>query len=134
MGPSMMLATSPKSSTSVQYGDHSERSTFHVTGIGRMTIILGHTWLVEHNPKIDWSTGKVCMNRCSAACAPNVTADDTNQPSVGSADNLVDNSESPQKAKLCQKVHIEEVPEGWAEPNKAEPPPGFACPDPDDLD
>src|SRR5882724_11201547 len=62
----------------VQYGDHLERATFHVTGIGRMTIILGHTWLVEHNPEIDWSTGKVCMNRCSAACAPNATADDTN--------------------------------------------------------
>jgi len=56
----MMLATSPKSlNLLVQYGDHSERATFHVMGIGRMTIILGHTWLVEHNPKIDWSTGNV---------------------------------------------------------------------------
>src|SRR5882724_8062437 len=36
--------------------------------------------------------------------------------------------------KSCQKVHIEEVPEGWTEPNKTEPPPGFAHPDPDDLD
>ena len=36
--------------------------------------------------------------------------------------------------KLCQKVHIEEVPEGWTEPNKTEPPPGFAHPDTDDLD
>src|SRR5882724_7021787 len=62
----------------VQYGDHSERSTFHVMGIGRTTIILGHTWLVEHNPEIDWSTGKVCMNRSSAVCAPNATTDDTN--------------------------------------------------------
>jgi len=31
-------------------------------------------------------------------------------------------------------VHIEEVPEGQAEPNKAKLPPGFACPDPDYLD
>src|SRR5882724_628757 len=36
--------------------------------------------------------------------------------------------------KSCQKVHIEEVPEGQTEPNKTEPPPGFAHPDPDDLD
>src|SRR5882724_2185953 len=134
MGPSMMLATSPKSSTSVQYGDHSERSTFHVTGIGRMTIILGHTWLVEHNPKIDWSTGKVCMNRCLAACAPNITTDDTNQPSIGFADNSADHSASPPRAKSCKKVHIEEVPEGRTEPNKTGLPPGFACPDPDNLD
>src|SRR5882724_5289291 len=50
------------------------------------------------------------------------------------ADNSADNLASPPRAKSCQKVHIEEVPEGWAEPNKAEPPPGFAHPDPDDLD
>src|SRR5882724_7436346 len=62
----------------VQYGDHLEQATFHVMGIGRMTIILGHTWLVEHNPEIDWSTRKVSMNRCLAACTPNVTADDSN--------------------------------------------------------
>jgi len=86
----MMLATSTKVlNLLVQYGDHSEQATFHVTGIGRMTIILRHTWLIEHNPKIDWSTGKVCMNRCWAACAPNITADDTNQPSVSSAENSV---------------------------------------------
>src|SRR5882672_9817700 len=48
----------------VHYGDHSERATFHVTGIGQTTIILGHMWLVEHNPEIDWSSGKVSMTRC----------------------------------------------------------------------
>src|SRR5882724_9604128 len=95
-----------------------------------MTIILGHTWLVEHNPEIDWSTGKVCMNRCLAACAPNATADDTNQPSISSADTLADhaadNSASPPRTKSCWKVHIKEVPKGRTEPNKTEPPPGFA--------
>src|SRR5882724_6240974 len=96
----------------VQYGDHSEQSTFHVTGIGRTTIILGHTWLVEHNPEIDWSTGKVCMNRCSAACAPNATADDTNRSSVGSADN----SASPPRMKSCWKVHIKRSPKAGQNP------------------
>src|SRR5882672_8443464 len=52
----------------VHYGDHSEQATFHVMGIGQTTIILRHTWLVEHNPKIDWSTGKVSMTRCPVAC------------------------------------------------------------------
>jgi len=37
----------------VQYKGHSERATFHVTGISWMTIILSHTWLMEHNPNID---------------------------------------------------------------------------------
>src|SRR5882672_11087149 len=70
----------------VQYRDHSERATFHVMGIGRMTIILGHMWLVKHNPKIDWSTRKVSMTRCPAACVPNDTVDDINRPKFGSAD------------------------------------------------
>src|SRR5882724_13717544 len=48
----------------VQYGDHSERATFNFTGIGQTTIILRHTWLVEHIPEIDWYTGKVSLNRC----------------------------------------------------------------------
>ena len=30
-----------------------------VTGLGRQKIILGLLWLMEHNPKIDWKTGKM---------------------------------------------------------------------------
>ena len=30
-----------------------------VTGLGRQKIILGLPWLMEHNPKIDWKTGKM---------------------------------------------------------------------------
>ena len=30
-----------------------------VTGLGRQKIILGLPWLIEHNPKIDWKTGKM---------------------------------------------------------------------------
>src|SRR5882672_5650599 len=62
----------------VQYRDHLEQATFHVTGIGRMTIIIRHTCLVEHNPEIDWCTGKVSMTIFPMACGPNTTADVTN--------------------------------------------------------
>ena len=30
-----------------------------VTGLGKQKIILGLLWLMEHNPKIDWKTGKM---------------------------------------------------------------------------
>ena len=40
----------------VQYKGHSEQATFHATGISQTTVILGHTWLMEHNPKINWCT------------------------------------------------------------------------------
>src|SRR5882672_6027547 len=103
-------------------------------GIGRMTIILGHMWLVEHNPKIDWSTGKVSMTRCPMACGPNVTADNPNQSKLGAADYLAGSLAGSPREKSCQKVHIEEVPEGQSETSKTEPLPGFACPYPDNLD
>jgi hypothetical protein len=50
------------------YNGHSERALFCVTGLRRQNLILGHTWLKEHNPEVDWRTGKVKMSRCSPRC------------------------------------------------------------------
>ena len=52
----------------LRYNGHSERALFSVTGLGRQHMILGHTWLKEHNPEVDWQTGKVEMSRCSPRC------------------------------------------------------------------
>ena len=52
----------------MQYRDHSEKAIFSVIGLGRDPVIIGHTWLVEHNPEIDWITGKVEMTRCPSEC------------------------------------------------------------------
>ena len=52
----------------VRYQDHTERATFYVTQLGGTPLILGHPWLVEHNPEIDWTTGKVLLNRCPSEC------------------------------------------------------------------
>src|SRR5882724_1025105 len=57
----------------VQYKDHSKWATFHVTSIGQTTIILGHMWLMEHNPEIDWCMGDITMMRCPALCRPKTT-------------------------------------------------------------
>jgi hypothetical protein len=46
------------------FQDHSEHMTFYVTQLGSQPIILGHNWLVEHNPEIDWTTGEVQMSQC----------------------------------------------------------------------
>ena len=45
----------------LHYKNHSERMTFCVTSLGKQKLILRHSWLRKHNPKIDWSTGKVQM-------------------------------------------------------------------------
>ncbi|KAG6863340.1 hypothetical protein C0993_011941, partial [Termitomyces sp. T159_Od127] len=32
-------------------------------------MILGFTWLQEHNPEVDWARGKVAMSRCPWRCS-----------------------------------------------------------------
>ena len=50
------------------YGDHTEHATFLVTSLGSLSIILGHTWLVKHNPDVNWHTGQVKMTQCPESC------------------------------------------------------------------
>jgi hypothetical protein len=52
----------------LRYKNHSERTLFAVTGLGKQNLLLGHTWLLKHNPEIDWATSEVKMFRCSARC------------------------------------------------------------------
>lgn len=52
----------------VRFQDHTERATFFVTSLGGSQLILGHPWLVQHNPQIDWTSGKVSMSRCPDEC------------------------------------------------------------------
>ncbi|GLB33385.1 putative zinc ion binding protein [Lyophyllum shimeji] len=52
----------------LRYNGHSERVVFAVTDLGEQDMILGYTWLKEHNPEIDWAAGTVTMSRCPARC------------------------------------------------------------------
>jgi hypothetical protein len=39
-----------------------------VTGISKQDVILGLTWLHEHNPEVDWQTNEVKMSQCLKYC------------------------------------------------------------------
>ena len=52
----------------LRYRNHSERTTFAVTNLGRQKLILRHSWLRKHNPEIDWVSGEVKMSRCPPRC------------------------------------------------------------------
>ena len=52
----------------LRFEDHMEQTTFVVTSLGSQAIILGFTWLEEHNPEIDWQTRKVRMSWCPEKC------------------------------------------------------------------
>jgi hypothetical protein len=52
----------------LRYNGHVERTQFAITQLGKQSMILGFTWLREHNPKINWQTKEVCMSRCPTRC------------------------------------------------------------------
>ena len=39
-----------------------------VSNLGKQSMILGYTWLKDHNPEVNWQTGEVQMNRCPPRC------------------------------------------------------------------
>jgi hypothetical protein len=57
----------------MRFKEHTERVTFAVTNLGRMTVVVGHSWLQKHNPEINWVTGEVKMTRCPSSCGFNKT-------------------------------------------------------------
>jgi hypothetical protein len=50
----------------LRYNRHAECTQFAITQFGKQSMILGFTWLHEHNPEINWQTKEVCMSRCPA--------------------------------------------------------------------
>ena len=44
---------------------HWEKVTFEICELGRVNIIIGHTWLTKHNPEIDWASGEIEFTQCS---------------------------------------------------------------------
>src|SRR5882724_2412929 len=102
----------------VQYKDHSEQATFHITSIGQTTIILGHMWLMEHNPEIDWCMGDISIMRCPASCRPKTVEEEDQHNHI-----LANKTWKQLKAHLHHQVHIEEVSESHSAHDFAEPDP-----------
>jgi len=46
------------------YKTHSKRTLFAVSSLGKQNMILGYTWLKDHNLEVNWQTGEVQMNQC----------------------------------------------------------------------
>jgi len=46
----------------LHYKTHSERTLLAVSSLRKQNMILGYTWLKDHNPEVNWQTGEVQMN------------------------------------------------------------------------
>ena len=52
----------------LHYKTHSKRMLLAVSNLGKQSMILGYTWLKDHNLEVNWQTGEVQMNRCPPQC------------------------------------------------------------------
>ncbi|KAG5733211.1 hypothetical protein E4T56_gene2237 [Termitomyces sp. T112] len=52
----------------LHYQDHSEQAAFAITSLGKQDMILGFTWLCEHNPEIDWTKEEACKEQRAKVC------------------------------------------------------------------
>jgi len=52
----------------LRYKTHSERTLLTISNLGKQSMILGYTWLKDHNPEVNWQTREVQMNRCPPRC------------------------------------------------------------------
>ena len=52
----------------LHHKNHSEQTTFCITNLGKQKLILGHSWLRQHNLEINWAQGEIKMSRCPPCC------------------------------------------------------------------
>ena len=52
----------------IKIGKHAEKLWCAATCLGKTLLILGHTWLRKHNTDVDWSSGKIMLNKCPQEC------------------------------------------------------------------
>jgi hypothetical protein len=62
----------------VRTGTHQEKLRFLATDVGPEDVVLGITWLCDHNPEIDWTAGKLSFTRCKCPGS----SQDTSPPEV----------------------------------------------------
>ena len=53
---------------SISIGDHVTRHKLFCINIGDKNVMIGYTYLYEHNPSIDWSKGEWRFTRCPNSC------------------------------------------------------------------
>jgi len=52
----------------LRYKTHSERTLLAISNLGKQSMILGYTWLKDHNLEVNRQTGEVQINRCPPRC------------------------------------------------------------------
>ena len=48
----------------LQYKTHSEWMLLVVSSLGKQGLIIGFSWIKDHNPEVNWEKGEVEMTHC----------------------------------------------------------------------
>lgn len=61
----------------LSFYQHQERMRFHIIQSPEFPVILGHPWLLQHNPHFDWSSGTVLSwgSTCQTTCLAQNSSD-----------------------------------------------------------
>ena len=70
--PNVSFTTGPI--TLIVSGNHTEITSFYILDSPLAPVVLGHPWLIKHNPRIDWQQGSVVewSNECHESCLVSV--------------------------------------------------------------
>lgn len=97
---------------------HKEKAMFFVSNLGNKNMIVGQTWLKQHNPEIDWITGEISFTRCPASCpsfketgAPLKTRAEEDKPPVDTEHFPFSQSEFEQGDRLIMVMETPEAQE-----------------------
>ena len=52
----------------IEINKHKKTLEAVVTDLNRTDMFLGHDWLVEHNPEVNWRNGTIKFTRCPGNC------------------------------------------------------------------
>ncbi|KAG5726369.1 hypothetical protein E4T56_gene18921 [Termitomyces sp. T112] len=52
----------------LHYQNHSEQAAFAITSLEKQNMILGFTWLYEHNSEIDWTKEEAYKEQRAKVC------------------------------------------------------------------
>ena len=78
---------------------HTTKDWFYVTELGGKSMIVGMTWLRDHNPLIDWKTGQLEFKRCPVSCGRQTVL-------KGNINNLIDESQELSNNQLkLNEIH-----------------------------
>ena len=55
-------------SLEIKINSHKEQLEAAVTDLNRMDMFLGHSWLVKHNPEVNWKNRTIRFTRCPGSC------------------------------------------------------------------